>query len=141
MNEKQKNVQQSSVGSGKVQGNIMNFNAPVYGVAGNVQGNQNIYASEIRQSLTEVATEIVKLLDYFEQNDPSITQAQKIIKTATENQPEILDAEIIEEAINSSTTLKQRLGAAGTAAYIETVKMLLPPFGVAYEAYQAFRNP
>ena len=119
----------------------MNFQAPVTGAAGKVEGDMKVYASEQKQSLTEVATEIVKLLDYFEQNDPSITQAQHIVKTATENQPEILDAEIVEEAINSSPTLKQRLCAAGTAAYIETVKILLPPFGVAYEAYKAFRNP
>ena len=29
----------------------MTFNAPVYGVAGNIQGNQNIYASEQKQPL------------------------------------------------------------------------------------------
>lgn len=119
----------------------MNFQAPVTGAAGKVEGDMNVYSSEQKHSITEVATEIVKLLDYFEQHDPSITQAQQIVNTATENQPEILDAEIIEEAINSSPTLRQRIGAAGTAAYIETVKVLLPPFGVAYEAYQAFKNP
>ncbi|MEM7580325.1 MAG: hypothetical protein AAF316_10840, partial [Cyanobacteria bacterium P01_A01_bin.80] len=119
----------------------MNINAPSKGVVGKMTGDMNIYTSESKQSITEVATEIVKLLDYFEQNDPSITEAQQIVKTSTENQPEILDAEIVQEAINSSHTLRQRIGAAGTAAYIETVKVLLPPFGVAYEAYKAFRNP
>ena len=119
----------------------MNINAPSKGVVGKMTGDMNIYTSEQKQSITEVATEIVKLLDYFEQNDPSITEAQQIVKTATEEQPEILDAEIVEEAINSSPTLRQRLGAAGKAAYIETVKMLLPAFGIAYEAYQAYKNP
>ncbi len=112
-------------------------------VAGVVKGDQietqNNYANQ--ETFTKVATEIENLLDYFEQNDPPITQAQQIVKTATDNQPLILDAEIIGEAINSSPTLKQRLGAAGAAAYIETVKMLLPPFGIAYEAYKAFKNP
>lgn len=119
----------------------MNFQAPVTGAAGKVSGDMNVYAPEQKQTLTNVATEIVKLLDYFEHNNPSINEAQQVVKNVTEEQPEILDAEIVEEAINSSPTLKQRLGAAGTAAYIETVKILLPPFGVAYEAYKAFRNP
>ncbi len=51
--------------------------------------------------LTEIATKIEKLLDYFEHNDPSITQAQQIVKSAIEEQPEIVDAQIIEEAIKA----------------------------------------
>ncbi|MEM9276284.1 MAG: hypothetical protein AAGA80_25525, partial [Cyanobacteria bacterium P01_F01_bin.143] len=43
MNKKQKNVQQSSFGSGEIQGDLkINFQAPVFGIAGNVEGNQNI---------------------------------------------------------------------------------------------------
>lgn len=131
---------------------VYNFHAPVgsvgnqgfqKNVAGEVKGDQirtqNNFASQ--ETLTAVATEIDKLLDYFEQNDPSLSQAQQIIKIATQEQPEILDAEIIEEAIKSSPTLRQRTGAAGVAAYIETVKLLLPPLGIAIEAYKAYRNP
>ena len=117
------------------------FKGNVYGVAGNVEGNQNIYTSKIEANLTEVAGSLEKLLDYFEQNDPPTTKAQQVVKIATENQPEILDAEIVQEAINSSPTLRERIGAAGTAGYIEIVKMLVPPVGVAIEAYKAFRNP
>ena len=117
------------------------FNAPVNAVGGNVEGNQNIYASEQKQTFTEVATEIVNLLDYFEQNDPSINQAKQRVKSITENQPEILDAEIVKEAINSSPTLKQRVEAAGVAAYIETVKMLLPPLCIAIETFKGDQNP
>lgn len=94
-----------------------------------------------QHNVSEVAAKIEKLLDYFEQNDPSISQAQQIVKTATEEQPEILDAEIVEEAIRSSPTLRQRIEAAGTAAYVETIKLLLPPFSIAYEGYKAFKNP
>ncbi len=123
--------QSGNFGIGHMSGGTIGKGAEVGGVINKVEANK----------LTEVATKIEQLLDYFEQNDPSITQAQQIVKTATEEQPEILDAEIVKEAINSSPTLKQRLGAASVAAYIETVKMLLPPFGIAYEAYKAYRNP
>ena len=123
--------QKGNFGIGHMSGGTIEKGAQVAGVINEAQS----------KNLTEVATKIEKLLDYFEHNDPSITQAQQIVKTATEEQPEILDAEIIEEAIKSIPTLRQRIGAAGTAAYIETVKMLLPPFGIAYEAYQAFKNP
>ncbi len=118
-------------GIGHMSGGTIGEGADVAGVINKVEA----------KNLTEVATKIEKLLDYFEQNDPSITQAQQIVKTATEEQPEILDAEIVKEAIKATPTLRQRIGAAGTAAYIETVKTLLPPFGIAYEAYMAFKNP
>ena len=134
-----------------MQNNTNNFNAPVgsfgnQGTQTNVTGlNQGTQIgtqyNSSQETIKKVSTGIEKLLDYFEHNDPPITKAQQIVKTATEEQPEILDAEIIEEAINSSPSLRQRIGAAGTAAYIETVKMLLPPFGIAYEAYKAFKSP
>ncbi len=93
------------------------------------------------KKLAEVAAEIQNLLNYFEQNNPTIIEAQQMVKTATERQPELKNAKIIEEAIQATPTLKQRLRAAGEAAYVETVKMLFPPVGVAIEAFTAWNNP
>ena len=93
------------------------------------------------KNLAEVAAEIQDLLNYFQEHDPTITEAQQIVKTATQRQPELQDATIVEAAIKTTPTLKQRLKAAGEAAYVETVKMLLPPLGVAIEAVKAWQNP
>ena len=54
-----------------------NFNAPVYGVAGNVEGNQNIYASQEKQTLAEAAEEIQNLLKQLEQTNPTATVKQQ----------------------------------------------------------------
>ena len=139
------NIEKPKMTQNNTSSKTVNVNGSVgsidnHGKIDNLIGSQNKDASS--ETLKAVASEIDSLLEFFEQNDPSVSKAQQIVKTATNNQPEILDAEIIEQAINSSLTLRQRMGAAGTAAYIETVKTLLPPFGIAYEAYQAFiRNP
>ncbi len=55
----------------------MTFNAPVTGVAGNVEGDQNIYASEQKQTLAEAAAEIQKLLKQLEQTNPNATPEQQ----------------------------------------------------------------
>jgi segregation and condensation protein B len=44
-----------------------NFNAPVYGVAGKVAGDQIIYASPQKQDLAEAAAEIQRLLKQLEE--------------------------------------------------------------------------
>jgi len=60
-----------------------NFNASVTGVAGNVAGDQNIYAAPEKQSLAEAAAEIQKLLKQLEQTNPTATEAeQKAFVTA-----------------------------------------------------------
>ncbi|MEM7580324.1 MAG: hypothetical protein AAF316_10835 [Cyanobacteria bacterium P01_A01_bin.80] len=56
----------------------MNFNAPVTGVAGKVEGNQNIYASEEKQTLAQAAEEIQKLLKQLEKTNPTATEEEKI---------------------------------------------------------------
>ena len=69
-----------------------NFNAPVYGNAQNVEGNQNIYASQEKQTLAEAAEEIQNLLKQLEKTNPTAT---------VEQQQAYVDAAI-------SPTLKQR---------------------------------
>ena len=70
----------------------MNFQAPVTGAAGKVEGNQNIYASEQKQTLAQAAEEIQKLLKQLEKTNPTAT---------LEQQKAYVDAAI-------SPTLKQR---------------------------------
>ncbi len=49
-----------------------------YGVAGNVEGNQNIYVSEDKQTLAEAAAEIQQLLKQLEKTNPTATQIEKV---------------------------------------------------------------
>ncbi len=49
-----------------------------YGVAGNVEGNQNIYVSEDKQTLAEAAAEIQQLLKQLEKTNPTATKTEKI---------------------------------------------------------------
>ncbi|BDA71962.1 hypothetical protein CAL7716_061280 [Calothrix sp. PCC 7716] len=54
------------------------INGKIYGgVAGNVEGNQNIYPSEQKQTLSEAATEIQRLLKQLEKTNPTATQAEQ----------------------------------------------------------------
>ena len=123
--------QSGNFGIGHMSGGTIEEGASVAGVINEAQP----------KNLAEVAAEIQDLLNYFEQNNPTIIEAQRMVKTATERQPELKNAKVIEEAIEATPTLKQRLRAAGSAAYVETVKMLLPPVGVAIEAVKAWNNP
>ncbi|MDJ0590797.1 MAG: hypothetical protein QNJ72_12495 [Pleurocapsa sp. MO_226.B13] len=123
--------QKGNYGIGHMSGGEIKGNAKVAGVINEVQP----------KNLAEVAANLEDLLNYFEVNNPTITDAQEVVKTFTERQPELMDAEIIEEAIQATPTLKQRLMAAGEAACVETVKMFLPPVGVAIETVKAWNNP
>lgn len=113
---------------------------------GEISGNAKI-AAEIHEeqsiNLAEIASEIEKLLDYFKgHQNPNITdEAREIVKTAVERQPGLQNIRIVEAAVVTSPTVKQRLMAAGQAAYVETVKILLPPLGVVIEAGKAWQNP
>ena len=64
-----------------------NFYAPVYGNAQNVEGNQNIYASEQKQTLAEAADEIQKLLQQLKQNNPDATEEEQIKHLNDETTP------------------------------------------------------
>jgi HEAT repeat protein len=117
----------------------MTFNDKVYGAAGNIQGDMIV--NPPAQSLDEVAEEIQQLLDQLEQANPTTTEAELIVARAIERQPMLQDPQVIQQAIKSTPTLKQRLRSAGKAAYFEIVKVLLPPLGVAIEAINAWKKP
>ena len=107
----------------------------------NIIGIQHKYAPEQKQNLAEVAAEIQQLLDQLERNNPTTTEAQLIVNQAIERQPMLKELQVIEQVIKSTPTLKKRLRSAGKAAYLETVKVFLPPLGVAIEAINAWNNP
>ena len=123
--------QKGNFGIGHISGGVIKGDAKVAGVINEAQP----------KNLAEVAANLEDLLNYFEQNNPTITEAKEVVKTFTERQPELMDAEIIEGAILATPTLKQRLRAAGEAACVETVKMFLPAVSVAIEAVKAWNNP
>jgi hypothetical protein len=61
----------------------MNFPGTVYGAAGKVAGDMNVYASPEKQSLAEAPAEIQRLLKQLEQTNPTATEAeQKAFVTA-----------------------------------------------------------
>lgn len=86
-----------------------NFSGSVYGVAGNVEGNQNIYTPEQKQTLAEAAEEIQRLLKQLEQTNPTAT---------LEQQQAFVDAAV-------SPTLKARFLSALQAGWKEAVKEFL----------------
>ena len=135
----------------KVTGNQQNnqFNAPV-GIGG-VQGNVNVedhatVGGVVNQNndpdLTKISQKITELVNYFEQNQnapyPEVIQQIKLVQ---ESCPDITNSERVKSAIQNNPTLENRLLAASSAALIETIKVLLPPVGVAIEAIKAYRNP
>ena len=69
----------------------MTFNAPVTGVAGNVEGNQNIFSS---QSIAQASTEIQNLLTTLQNNGLTQEQAERKaaqdLADAAENNPTAL---------------------------------------------------
>jgi HEAT repeat protein len=108
---------------------------------GRLQAIQHNYASEQKQNLAEVAEEIQQLLDQLEQVNQTATEAQLIVNQAVERQPLLQDSQVVEQAIKNTPSLKVRLRSAGKAAYLETVKVLLPAVGVAIEAIKAWKEP
>ena len=86
-----------------------NFKASVYGVAGKVEGNQNIFVSEQRQTLAEAAQEIQQLLQQLEASNPTATEIQK--------------AEFVKMAI--APTRKERFLSALNAGWKEAIKEFL----------------
>ena len=104
-------------------------------------GTTNIYPPAQQQNLAKAAKEIQQLLDQLEQNHPTPTEAKLIVERSLQRQPMLNDAQAIQQVIDTTPSLKQRLHSAGITAYIETVKTLLPPLAIAIETYKAWKNP
>ena len=88
------------------------FHGNVYGVAGNVAGNQIINAQQ--QSLTSAAMEIQSLLTQLAQNYPdgSVEEKQTVAKME------------LKRKVKEDSTFKDRLLSAIKSGGIETVKVL-----------------
>ncbi|MDJ0620900.1 MAG: hypothetical protein QNJ63_29885 [Calothrix sp. MO_192.B10] len=93
-----------------------------------------------RQQISQVAKDLEALLDYFEQHNPSKNEAKEKIEVAIQHNPDLIDAEIMKEAVTEVPTFKQRLRKACEAAYIETIKVLLPPIAPIIEGIKAFKS-
>lgn len=102
----------------------MQFNAPVYGAAGNVEGNQNINVTE--QDFLETAAEIRQLLNQLAQAYPTTSEAI-IVNT-------------IESEIKRNRTLKARLLNALKSGGIEALKAIFnhPLVNVPVETIKGF---
>jgi hypothetical protein len=94
----------------------MNFNAPVSGVAGNVEGDMIVNPTP--KTPAESAQEIQQLLAQLAQTYPTNTEAEKEVFLAQ------VDAEI-----KKNSRLRNILIAGG----IELIKILCPPLGIPIE--------
>lgn len=86
----------------------MNFNAPVTGAAGKVEGDLIVNAQE--QNLAEAAAEIQQLLNQLAQTYPNETERQ---------------VEVVKRAAKRNPTFKKRLLEAAKAGGVEDVKQIL----------------
>jgi hypothetical protein len=112
------------------------------GAAGITDSVINIDMSQNeQQNLADIAQKIIDLFNFFESTNATDSTARKKVKIAIKEQPSLNNTKLIEVAINASPTLKKRLLAASSAASIETVKVLIPPLGVAIEAIKAYHDP
>jgi len=91
----------------------MNFHKEVYGVAGNVEGDQIVNAQ--KQNLAEYAAEIQQLLEQLAKNNQTIIQS--------DNQAVVVSA--IHEEIKRNPTIKARLWNALKAGGTEALKLAL----------------
>lgn len=85
----------------------MNFNAPVTGAAGNVEGD---FINAPTQNLTEAAAEIQQLLNQLARTNLTTNEAAV--------------AEVIQQEIKRNPTLKARLRSALKAGGIEALKAI-----------------
>ncbi len=116
------------------------FNGPVETfIDGKVEGDvirtQNNYSCQ--QTVANEEKKLLYLIERFEQDKLSDTQTKQKVQTFTDNQPEILDVEIIQQAVTSNPTLRERLIAASKAGFLEALKTAFPPFSIAYEVLKA----
>lgn len=102
----------------------MEFNAPVYGAAGNVEGNQIVNVSE--QNLVDAAVEIRNLLNQLAQSYPSVTEE--------------ITVETLKEEIKRNPTLKARLINAFKSGGVEALKTIFnhPLVSVPIEIIKGF---
>jgi hypothetical protein len=110
----------------------MNFHGQVHGAAGKVMGDQNIYLSERRQTLTEAAQEIQQLLNQLSETYPSTTSTEKMA-IATK----------AVEAIEQNPALKQRVIGALKAGGTEALKELVdhPAVNILLATVEGWQNP
>lgn len=103
-----------------------NFHSSVYGVAGKVAGNQNIFVSEQRQTLAEAAQEIQELLKQLEASNPVANEVQK--------------AEFVQTAI--APERKKRFLSALNSGWKEAIKEILdnPYVNVTIAILEGWKN-
>jgi Domain of unknown function (DUF4926) len=113
----------------------MNFHAPVYGAAGNVEGDQIVNASQ--PNLDEILTEIAQIIRNLQQKHPDATEAEA---------EEIIEAEFEEIRVNQPNKWqtfrrellnRERWFNGGKAALSETAKHFVDN-NVYYKAGLAF---
>jgi uncharacterized protein YjbI with pentapeptide repeats len=96
------------------------FQGPIYGVAGNVEGNQNIYAPEQKQNLAEAAAEIQQLLEQLSATYPTTTITEKsVIATKA--------IEALEKNPAQKAKIIKAVKAGGIAALKELVEPVMKP--------------
>lgn len=126
------------------------FNAPtgIGGVQGDVTVKDNATVSgalyhAYYPRLEEIAEKLTELCQYFEENNynPPLADAMEFVNNAKDICPELKNEKMIEVAIATNPTLKERLMASGSSAFQEMIKVLLPPVGIAIEAIKAYNNP
>ncbi len=103
------------------------FNAPmgIGGVQGNVTVKDNatvggsIYQADSPE-IAEIAEKLTELCQYFEENNynPPLADAMEIVNNAKDVCPELKNEDMIEVAIASNPTLKERLMASGSSAFV-----------------------
>jgi len=108
------------------------FNAPVTGVAGNVEGNQNIYSLKQHQTLAEAAKEIQQLLNQLSETYPAATSTEQMT-IATK----------AVEAIEKNPALKQRVIGALKAGGTEALKELVdhPAVNILLAVLEGWQKP
>jgi CheY-like chemotaxis protein len=98
----------------------MNFNGPVSGVAGNVEGD--LLVNPPLKTPEEAAKEIRDLLTYLQKSNPTDIESA------------------INQEIIRNPTFKSRLRNALKEAGLETAKIIFAPFGIGLEAFRGWRD-
>jgi len=108
------------------------FNGPVTGVAGNVEGNQNIYSLEQRQTLSEAAKEIQQLLNQLSETYPTTTSTGQMA----------IATKAVEE-IEKNPALKRRVIGALKAGGTEALKELVdhPAVNILLAVLEGWQKP
>lgn len=94
----------------------MNFNAPVSGVAGNVEGDMIV--NPLPKTPAEAASEIQQLLSQLSQTYPANTEAERQVFIVQ-----------VDKEIHKNSRLRSVMLAGG----IELIKIICPPLGIPIE--------